>query len=110
MNNQKGSALIENILSVCLLGIFSLMVFSVLLAGLNSLGRAAAANDRMYSIYNMIESVRGIGADSATSYADLDEIPSATMSFDVNGNPISIGGSFVYDEDEKKLGDFYRYD
>ncbi len=102
LKNTKGSTLVENIVSVLLLSIFSLLVFSSLVAATNALKNAWTLDNTITEGYNSLE-------ETYTSSGDGIQVESATITFKIEGDntTYTIDGSIIYDEEEM-VGEFVK--
>ncbi|MFI3324803.1 MAG: hypothetical protein R3Y35_01365 [Clostridia bacterium] len=99
LKNNKGSTLVENIISVFLLAIFSVMVLASLVAALNAVETSYTTDETINTSYNTLEE---------SSYGTLTS-DKATLTFKVDGSEYEIDGTFVYDDDGM-LGEFIKDD
>lgn len=90
----QGSTLIENVIAIFLLALFSVMTFTVLSSGIAAFGRVMDNYNNLEESYNAIEQ----GSDSLKS-------STASMTFEIDGQTVTIEGEYSYDEEEK-LGEF----
>lgn len=105
IKNQKGSTFIENIISVFLLALFSLLVFSSLLTAINTLGDSWELDANIREGYNGIE--ESYGSDALGTGIILED--GATLTFRLSGDSTvyTIEGSYMYD-DEQLVGEFVK--
>ncbi len=97
--DNKGSTLLENVISIFLLAIFALMVASSVVSGVKALDRANKENRRLYEVYTAIEQEH---------YTGLEQDSTGKLAYAFQGEHYGIGGTQYYDKEKKILGEFIR--
>ncbi len=118
LQNQNGNTLIENIIAVFLLAVFSLLVSMLMLAAANQLATVRTEDAYINEVSTAVETAtdltRVASAGTTSETVVKSNVISGALTFDIvaNGitNSIPIDGTYVYDQAESRLGEFVRED
>ncbi len=107
-NNTNGSSLIENVVSLCLISLFSVMMLGVFSSGITAFGELRETHKTITSNYLEIETESNLSADSDSSTVlkleDGVEIE-GTYIYSSNGllSEFSRDASPIADDDEDEV-------
>lgn len=102
MNNKRGSTLVEGAVTALIIGIATLMICSAFLTSLAINENTQEEYDRVSNIYDNIE----LGTSAYDSSWEAEQSGSITITY--AGGAISIPGTYTYDSQSEKLGEFIR--
>lgn len=101
LNNERGSTLIENVIAIFALTILSAMVVSTFFGGLAVYTKSFTEYTRINEVYSDIELME----DSTVTSTNIKE-QAGSISFEYAGNTIVIEGTYIYDDEGEKIGEF----
>lgn len=99
INNQNGSTLIENIISMTIISIIGMIVLVTMTAGMNMYIKSQSIHQDVDEAYQNMESRVGIDIMDGES-----QIP-GSLDFKYQGEKIEISGNYYWESDSK-LGEF----
>lgn len=111
LKDERGSTLMESVISMFVLSIMTALIVSTFLAGLSLYTKSFQEYSRVNDVYSdieLIDEVRdssGNITSSTVGSGDL-SIQEGSISFDYGGGTIEIDGTYIYDTDSEKLGEF----
>lgn len=99
LKNEQGSALVENVIAMCVLLLLSALVVSTFFGGLSVYTKSFVEYTRVNEVYSSLELMEGTGSD-------LVEEVEGTMSFEYSGATVVVEGTYFYDKEGEKIGEF----
>ncbi len=109
LNNESGNTLVENVVAMFIFVIVSAMMLSAFLAGITLYGRSFGEYSRVNNVYSDIELIEGDITDSSgssTVTSTVVEEKDGSISFDYAGDTIESEGTYLYDDEGEKVGEF----
>lgn len=100
LRSEQGSTLIENVVAVFVLSIFSAMILSTFLAGLSVYTDSYQEYTRINTVFSDIEQTEDVA--NGTTIQEQ----SGSISFMYDGELMEIEGTYRYDVEGDKLGEF----
>lgn len=100
LRNEDGIGLIENVVAVFILVVISAMIITGFIAGLKVYKTNMIEYKRINTVYDEIEQVEDEVISSILSDQE------GKLTFQYEGEVIEIEGSYIYDGEKGKLGDF----
>ncbi len=100
LRNEDGIGLIENVVAVFILVVISAMIITGFIAGLRVYKVNMLEYKRINTVYDEIEQV-----DDELFSSILSE-QEGKITFQYDGDVIEIDGTYIYDGEKGKIGDF----
>lgn len=100
MGNQRGSFLLEHVISMTILSVITLIICTTVVGGRNLYLNSLEERIRINEVYDSLES--GISSEDSL-YQTTKE---GTITFKHDTYEVEISGVYYYDKEKEKLGEF----